>query len=764
MGTKRQLEGRLRPIYEYTEAVALIPLIASSMTLGPLLGLPKGISIAYSVGLSVWCYIRIQQGDKVRKYQKSLNDIEPFFLTMADIPHNSKETWIGKGFVWTSKHAQRMWDANKEQYKEYYALPEAFHKARRLENKVANEERKNLPPYRWEARKARYTSKREHTVIDLMQLYSPVAVQPHLEKFAASSTAKLLNKLAIKNHLAPHPPVGGDTRIHACGYEDEEDQYISLDERNGHAMVFGASRTGKSRFLEFFISQDIARGGSPVVLVDPKGDAELLARMWAECKRNGRENQFYVFALGFPEISARYNAVATFSRNTSVASRLSSQMAGSGDSGVFKDFAWRFLLIVTNAMMAIGEKPTFLLLKRYIEDLEIIYMKYSEWYLDRNIDDWREHVDAIKNPPPRIGVDGKEIEVRMSIPPHFKGRSKEMVARSILLDQYFLENPEKLDVTMEGMRSAMKNEMNYYNKITASLLPLLTKLTSGDIAELLSPNYNDVLDERPIITWQQIIQQDAVVAMLFDAMSDNEIATATSSMVFQDLLSNSGEYYKHGIDKGMQDFDRTNIKPIWIHIDEFHAVAKGGGGGEPFISLLNRSAGSGTRLTCYSQTISDIKDAVGSEEAAGVILGNFNSTFMLRVKTLDTAEYLTQAIAKSELLGIDVTTATSSEGAQIVSDDEDESQGKSNSEEAGWFNARSNYSVKVDAVEPIISPEMILQLPKGQAFGLLNANRLVKLRFPLLREVAGYVPPSMQRMLNDMEQKYEREDRFDGFD
>lgn len=763
MGTVRLLEGKLRPIYEHREVAAMSPAILGALFLGPSLGLPMMLSYGYAASMTYWCYRRTLQGDEIKEYQKSLTKIEPFFMTTESIPHNSKETWIGRGFEWTSVHAQRMWDADKKQYIEYYELPPEFEKARLLERKVENDKKLGLSPLRKEARKAAFTKKRQHTPIDFMKLYSPIGLQPAVEKFSSLGVAQWLNRIAIQNHIAPHPPVGGDTRTHGVGYAEETDQYISLDERNGHAICFGQSRTGKSRFLEFLVSQDIIRNDGPVIVCDPKGDAELLARVWSECKRTGRQSQFMVFALGFPEISARYNAVAAFSRNTSVASRVAGQLDASGDSGVFKDFAWRFLLIVTNAMMAIGEVPSFFLLKRYIEDPERIFRKYSELFLDKNISGWRETVEEIMNPPPRMGADGQLKEVKMSIPKQYQGRSRETVARIKLLDEYAIASGDDVDVTLEGIIQTMGNEITYYNKITASLLPLLTKLTSGDIARLISPDYTDPLIEQPEFTWQKAIQQELVVPMLFDAMSDTEVATAVSSMVFQDLLSNSGEYYKHGNEKGMQGAERTSIKPIWVHIDEFHAVAKGGGGGEPFLSLANRSAGSGTRLTCYSQTLSDIKDAVGSEEAAGVLLGNFNSTFMLRVKTEDTAEYLTQAIAKSELLGIDVGMASSSEGAKLVDDDEDE-KNSSNGDSAEWFNTRATYGVKSEDVAPIISPQTILQLPKGQAFAFLNAKRLVKLRFPLLNEVEGFVPPSLQTMLDDLDEKYERSDRYDGFE
>ena len=65
---------------------------------------------------------------------------------------------------------------------------------------------------------------------------------------------------------------------------------------------------------------------------------------------------------------------------------------------------------------------------------------------------------------------------------------------------FYENNPKKINVTVEGLRSSMRQDVNYYGKITASLIPLLTKLTSGRIAELISPTYEDVTDNRPIFS------------------------------------------------------------------------------------------------------------------------------------------------------------------------------------------------------------------------------------------------------------------------
>lgn len=104
---------------------------------------------------------------------------------------------------------------------------------------------------------------------------------------------------------------------------------MDLRERVGHMLVLGTTRVGKTRLAEVLITQDIRRGNITIVF-DPKGDADLLRRMWAEAHRAGRSEEFYVFHLGWPDISARYNAIGRFGRVSEVAGRVAGQLSGEG--------------------------------------------------------------------------------------------------------------------------------------------------------------------------------------------------------------------------------------------------------------------------------------------------------------------------------------------------------------------------------------------------------------------------------------------------
>ena len=205
--------------------------------------------------------------------------------------------------------------------------------------------------------------------------------------FPVSTLARALAWDSPLNPARPLPPVGGLPRLH--GIEPHEvDVTLPLGERVGHTLVLGTTRVGKTRLAELFITQDIrrkVRGEHEVVIVfDPKGDADLLKRMYVEAKRAGREGEFYVFHLGWPDISARYNAVGRFGRISEVATRIAGQLSGEGNSAAFREFAWRFVNIIARALVELGQRPDYLLIQRHVINIDALFIEYAQHYFAKN--------------------------------------------------------------------------------------------------------------------------------------------------------------------------------------------------------------------------------------------------------------------------------------------------------------------------------------------------------------------------------------------
>ncbi|UBT80412.1 type IV conjugative transfer system coupling protein TraD [Pseudomonas amygdali] len=680
MAQTQPVEVLLRPAVElYTVAVcagaAFLSLVAPwSLALSPAMGI--GSSLAFLT----FGAIRLRQAHAILRYRRNIRRLPRYVMTSRDVPVSQQRLFIGKGFLWEQKHTHRLMQTYRPEFRRHVEPTPAYVMARRMEERLE---------------------------------FAP---------FPLSHLAKLTSWDIPLNPVRPLPPVGGLPRLH--GIEpDEVDVSLPLGERVGHSLVLGTTRVGKTRLAELFITQDIRRknaaGEHEVVIVfDPKGDADLLKRMYVEAKRAGREGEFYIFHLGWPEISARYNAVGRFGRISEVATRIAGQLSGEGNSAAFREFAWRFVNIIARALIELGQRPDYLLIQRHVINIDALFIEYAQHYFAKH--------------EPKAWEVIVQLEARLNdknIPRNMIGREKRVVA----LEQY-LSQVRNYDPVLDGLRSAVRYDKTYFDKIVASLLPLLEKLTSGKIAQLLAPNYSDLDDPRPIFDWMQIIRKRAIVYVGLDALSDAEVSAAVGNSMFSDMVSVAGHIYKFGIDDGLPDANPGAKVPINVHADEFNELM-----GDEFIPMVNKGGGAGIQVTAYTQTLSDIEARIGNRAKAGQVVGNFNNLFMLRVRETATAELLTRQLPKVEVYSTTIVSgATDSSDIRGATD----------------FTSNTQDRISMSSV-PMIEPSQVVGLPKGQCFALLQGGNLWKIRMPLPAPDPDEVMPNdLQQLAGYMRQSY----------
>lgn len=659
------LENVYRRPYEIVPAATALAAAITVKTWPELFMLPAQAALATSAALAGLSALRAHQAKRIIRYRNQLRQLPHYALEPKDVPSSAESLFLGKGFEWTQKHTQRLHQARKPGNEHLLKVGRMYKWARDYE--------------------------RNHPDGDFI--------------------TNLTRKGAWWNPASPMAPVGGKPEIH--GVEpDEEDAWTALAELTNHVIVYGTTRVGKTRFAQLLIGQDIRRG-DPTFVFDPKGDVELLLSMYAEAVRAGREKDFYVFHLGFPEISARYNPIGTFEQITEVASRTTGPLPEEGQSAAFKAFAWRYVNSIARTMSAVGEKPDLAKIYTYGVNIDKLAKAYFETWLDQHDPRWRDHFD-----------------------PHPTKEQKDLVAKTernsrdievVLLSRFFRERGHK-DQLADSLNGILSNDRTYFEKLVNSLYPLLEKLTTGKLAELISPNYLDPTDPRPLMDWQSLITRDAIVYCGFDALSIPDVAEAVSAAMLSDLTSVAGSIYKHGLGYGLSVKEKS--RRIRLHLDEVNELI-----GPYFKQLANKAGGAGMQITAYTQTGQDIEVKVGSPAAAGQIGGNLNTLVMFRVKNEETATILT-----SQLDEVSVWSVTPDSAVNDTNDPGDFAD----------FSSRSGDRISAEKV-PLITPAMVMQQPKGQAFALLEGGRLMHIRVPLpLPERDLPVPQSWDAMINKM--------------
>ncbi len=682
MSMQTPLEGLLRPPVEWYSTAVSFTSAGLLCAYPDLFLLNSNMAYIGAAGLSAFASWRFYQGYKIWKYQSNLKKMPKYTMPSSEMPVSQNFLFLGRGFLWKPTHTQRLRDLDLS-YNLHYRYPSRF--------------------YRW-ARSREFASEN----------------QPALKKLAS-----VLKWDSVWNPVRPYPDIGGEPCLHGVSQE-ESDITLSLTERSGHTVVIGTTGVGKTRLAELLIAQDIYRG-DVVIVLDPKGDADLLKRIYIEAKNAGRESDLLVLHLGFSQYSARYNPIGDYTKITQVATRITNALPSSGEAAAFKEFAWKYVNLVARALDEMKLRPTYKLINFYIMRLEELLLRYCEEGIAKKQPNYNVWIDNF------IARNGKKDKSGNVDAPTRKQAILAYVEHTLESRQNVVQS----DV-LSDLDNACRMDRTYYDKITASVGPLLEKLTTGAIAELLSPDLGENQTEykRPVFNWLDVIRDKKIVYVGMDALTDNVISSTVGNAMLSDLVSVAGHLYNFGLveedkkDKGTKEnkenekdrdntgkADNINKKPkklplprICLHSDEFNEVI-----GDEFIPILNKARGAGFYVTAYTQTWSDVEARLGSLSKAGQVAGNLNTIIMFRTKEAKTVDMVLNQLPTVPILRIVPASAST-----------DSPHG-----EDGVFYQSSNEDRFTHAEMKLIDQNDVLNLPKGQAFCLLEGGKLYKIRVPL---------------------------------
>jgi conjugal transfer pilus assembly protein TraD len=377
----------------------------------------------------------------------------------------------------------------------------------------------------------------------------------------------------------------GTHALHAVGAADERDLHLAASELDLHLLILGSTGTGKTRLLEVLITQAIRRGDA-VAVIDPKGDAGLLARVFDECRRAGKA--LSLVAPPYPAASVAYNPVGQYVEPREIADRIAALLPAGGEAEPFRAFAWEIVEAVASAMVRYGEPVTLASLRRHaIED---------PWALPRRL---------VK-----------------PIAPELAKLDSEAMAKKFLARRHGPEAPE-----LDRLLTLVLKPREHAQKLASALVPILSKLTSGSHRELLSPASGG-------FSWGEFDRARGVAYFFLGSMLGGDSSSAVARLALLDFQSYVGAKYAYGAGGG----------PISIFVDEFGDALS-----PPLISLLNKGRGAGVRIAASAQSAADFEAALGSEARARQVLANTNTVVQFRSPNLADAEAFS-ALAGARLL------------------------------------------------------------------------------------------------------------------
>ena len=472
----------------------------------------------------------------------------------------------------------------------------------------------------------------------------------------AQAYHELMNQTGVEHIINLEPEGGGKTFLHNIGIVNESKRAFRLPE---HTMIVGSTGVGKTELIKLILGQIIERADQALVIIDPKGDRGLLDAVYKITVKCGRERDFKYFTLSHPNKSDTLNLFANHLRSNDIADRIRSIISvGQSDfSNPFLNFNWMVVHATADLMLLCRIRVTTESLYKYVvtakkELYEIATREY-------------------KNSPSKTA---KEVLAKSMA--HFKSK---------ILD----------------------HDPSHFEKMVASLIPVLTVLGRGEIGRLLSP---DVAS----IQWGDTIQNRRIVFISLPAMIDDFSTSAVGRLFVGDLVAHIGQLYAYN----------HVLMPVWLHVEEWYSVAFG-----KWVDVLNKARAAGVQASLSMQTSADITAALKKEITAQILTNTANKIF-LRTPELELANEF------SELFGevmVPKRVVTRSINSALDKTD-------------NLF--KSGMSERLDMVPiPLVSPTMLTTLPRGEGFIQTQGFPPIKMRFPLL-DTSGVAADSFFNRLN----------------
>lgn len=482
------------------------------------------------------------------------------------------------------------------------------------------------------------------------------------------ATAYLVKGLLPANTKPVSDAAIGLPWIHGLGAADDEDIGLPIDSLTGHTLIPGTTRAGKTRLFELLTTQVIDMG-SCLIVMDPKKDEDWVRRLRKECKRKGRK--FLYFDAAKPSESIRINPLANWNNLSEPATRIGQLVDADGS---FAAFAWKTLVRVQRGLVAAGEKPN---------------IKNTKYYVQMGVESLCERVMTLHF----TAKYGPEWDRDIKSAPSGSAGGKGPATRLDLMIAKFISEGEPNDA-IDGLVAMIRHSKEHFSKMIQVLEPILEMLGSDEIGELLSPDPTNVNDKRPIYDMRRVIDEKAVLYIGLDSLSNKTIASAIGSILLADLASTLGSIYNFA----------TNKADAYLFVDEAAEVAN-----DQLIQVLNKGGGAGMKVFLAAQSISDFTVRFQSRDKANQLLANLNNIISLRVRDLDSANYICEMFGEVATRALEIGFSTGSGSSDAFTE------------------FRSNVSRNLKSADTaLVSPSLLMRLPPLHYFAFISGRSYFK--------------------------------------
>lgn len=484
--------------------------------------------------------------------------------------------------------------------------------------------------------------------------------------------------------------------VHGMG--KEEDVIVPFSGLAGHTAIAATTGAIKTTLYKLLVYQ-FALAGDTVIIIDPKGDKDLFKIAQDAAIASGDPSRFISFHPAFPSKSVRFDGLKNWERESQVASRITQIISAGEEGNNFIDFCWQVITSIVACMKIIGRRPTIASILDHIRALE-----NSERLCEDVLQVWLG--PRIDNLSSVLQEKIREIEAQQSKPNRGRTNSfaEKAEPRLLALIALFRDLDVARPPEIDSLIANLESNREWFGKMIVALTPTLTKLSTGDLRGLLSPDYDDPVDHRPIYDMGKVIRERKIFYMGTDALSDQSVASAIAAFAIADTAAEAGSIY---------NYSDANTKRPRVHllIDEASNALCA-----PLIEICNKGRGAGIHVYLAFQAFSDIVTKMGDVNQAKRFMANLNNMIVGATQDTDTLDLISDKFGE-----VDVVSASRSQGSGQKTEDV-------------GLEYSATKSVSFSEKNRVMIPRSVLMsMPDLQYVAIVNRARIYKGRVPVLQ-------------------------------
>lgn len=414
-------------------------------------------------------------------------------------------------------------------------------------------------------------------------------------------------------------------------------RYLNWDKITNHVGVIGASGVGKTILMLSNIKDTINKGWNAIV-VDPKGGngQEVVNATVSFAKDKGILSNTYYLSPASPENSFLINPCFGQS-NTEISTSIRDMMMGEKTEQFYGDITYKTVLSVLTCFEFLEKNndPDGTIAKEEIDRENAkheIIMKTNNFvnrYDAKNQTTEKGFVNSLNDTENAFLENSEKDIVSIRTLVTFKDIAKKISheeltnLRNRVKDEMIDKNSKhkkKLETLKEEalfiIEDTLKQEKDFFSKVSTSLSTLLTKLSAGEVGKIFcsirtNPLMNKLLDDKQFVL---IVQPFSIVF--------GDIANTIIKLILKQvstLLGNIGS-------------TERIINRIGMFIDETGVALFNG-----VEDFYNKARGLGATMFNYTQSYQDYYAALG-EVKGKIVLDSINTTIRMRVNDISSAE------------------------------------------------------------------------------------------------------------------------------